>query len=600
MIARAALVAIVLLTAAGSSLQQPQPPRDAVRAAGGTASISGIVLVNGDPAAPARRVRVTLRDLSGAVPGQTATTDDRGGFTFRELPSGRYELQGFKNAYLRASYGASRPERAGTPVVVGEGDAVSGLTMTIVRGGVISGAVRDARDRPVPGVGVRVLRIGYNPVTGERTLTAPGGGATMLTDDRGEYRAYGLPPGSYLVFAPGPSSGRENEPIRRLTADDIRQALPAGPPAASPAPGAASAVAAAAPLRVNYAPVFHPGVTDIATAAVVPLGLGEERAGVDITYQLVPVARVSGTISSLAGPLPSMLSVRLVPSQLQGEALTGTVTTSQVSADGHYAFASVAPGSYIVKASVGWARGSAPTGPAQWASADVFISGDDLVVPLTLQAGIPVHGRVVFEGLRPAAAEVESLSFALVPPGTGGRAQNFGGGRVDADGRFTFANVVPDSYWFTATWSAPGAQERWWIKTSVANGRDAFDAPLRVNANEPVEWTVTFTDSPATLTGSLVNPGGRAAPEYYVLVFSADRRYWTPGSRRIRMVRPATDGTFTIKGLPPGEYLLAAPLDLETGEWNDPALLEELARASVKVTLREGETTTQNYRMGGR
>ena len=83
------------------------------------------------------------------------------------------------------------------------------------------------------------------------------------------------------------------------------------------------------------------------------------------------------------------------------------------------------------------------------------------------------------------------------------------------------------------------------------------------------------------------------------LVFPADRAHWTPGSRRIRMTRPASDGTFTVRGLPPGEYFLAAPLDLETGEWNDPALLDQLVKSSVTVTLREGETTTQNYRMGG-
>lgn len=598
MIARIALI-VCLLCAAGAPLPQQQPPRDAVQRASGTASISGTVLVNGDPAVPARRVRVTLKDVSGAVPGQTTTTDDRGRFTFRGVSAGRYELQGFKNAYLRASYGASRPERAGTPVVVAEGDTISGLTLSIVRGGVIAGAVRDVRDRPVPGISVRVLRIGYNAVTGERTLSAPGAGATTITDDRGEYRAYGLPPGRYLVFAPGPSPGRGNEPIRRITPEDVRQALQAAQSEASPAPGAARAAPAASPVRVNYAPVFHPGVTDIATAAVVPLGTGDERAGVDITYQLVPTARVSGTVSSLTGPLPSMLSVRLVPSGLQGEALTGTIATSQVDADGRYAFASVAPGSYVIKASVGWGRGSTPTGPTQWTSADVYVSGEDLVVPLTLQPGIQVRGRVLSEGTSPTAVELQSLSFALVPPGMGGRPQASGGGRVDADGRFSFANVVPDSYWFTTTWSAPGAQERWWIKASVANGRDAYDAPLRVNPNEPVEWTVTFTDRPPTLTGALVNPGGRAATEYYILVFSADRRYWTPGSRRIRMTRPATDGTFTIKGLAPGEYLLAAPLDLEAGEWNDPALLEQLAGASVKVTLREGETTTQNYRMGG-
>jgi hypothetical protein len=52
-------------------------------------------------------------------------------------------------------------------------------------------------------------------------------------------------------------------------------------------------------------------------------------------------------------------------------------------------------------------------------------------------------------------------------------------------------------------------------------------------------------------------------------------------------------------GLPPGEYFLAAPADLETGEWNDPVLLDQLVRSSAKVTLRDGELTKQDFRVGG-
>jgi hypothetical protein len=157
-------------------------------------------------------------------------------------------------------------------------------------------------------------------------------------------------------------------------------------------------------------------------------------------------------------------------------------------------------------------------------------------------------------------------------------------GRVmaDGDGRFFFSDLPAGDYYLQAT-----------------KDGHAPEAPLRVNPNETLEWTVTFTDKPAGLTGVLQESGGRAATDYYILVFSSDRNHWTPGSRRVRMTRPATDGSYVVKGLPPGEYFLAAPADLETGEWNDPALLEQLVRSSAKVTLREGEMTRRGFRIGG-
>jgi hypothetical protein len=323
---------------------------------------------------------------------------------------------------------------------------------------------------------------------------------------------------------------------------------------------------------------------------------------VDSAMQLVPTATISGTITSTSDALPQMLSVGAVPAgahteMLAGAGLRGLSTT--VGADGRYVFSGVAPGAYTIKARTGSGRGAAPNQPMQWAAADVQVSGQDLDIPLTLQPGVAINGRVVFEGPPPTAAELQTLAFALIPPGSGGAAFYGGGGRVDAEGRFTFAGVTPDTYQFAATWTAPGASEKWTIKSSTANGREAFEAPLRVNPNETLDWRVTYTDMPTGLTGTLKDPGGRAATDYYVLVFSADRRHWTPGSRRVRMTRPATDGLYTVKGLPPGEYFLAAPADLETGEWNDPALLEQLVPSSSKVTLRDGVMTRQDFRVGG-
>ena len=167
-----------------------------------------------------------------------------------------------------------------------EGEAVANLAMTIARGGVITGVVRDIGGRPVPGVNVRVLKLGYNAVTGERTLGAPSTGSVGLTDDRGEYRAYGLPPGGYLVVVvPSVPSGRGNVDIRQLTSAEVRQALQAARAGASTAPvkpGQPTLPPASSPgaARVNYAPIFHPGVTDIGAAATIALGVSEERTGV--------------------------------------------------------------------------------------------------------------------------------------------------------------------------------------------------------------------------------------------------------------------------------------------------------------------------------
>ena len=602
---------LVLAIACGAAAAQP-PVRDNARVAAGTASISGTVFVAGEAKQPARRVRVTLSSVAGTSPGQTTTTDDSGAFTFHRLTPGQYELQAFKNAYLRASYGASRPDRAGTPVVVKDGETVANLAMTIARGGVITGVVRDTVGRPVPGVNVRVLKFGYNAVTGERTLGAPSTGSVGLTDDRGEYRAYGLPPGGYLVVVvPRVPSGRGNDDIRQLTAAEVRQALQAARAGVSPAtvkPGQPTLPPSSSPgaARLNYAPIFHPGVTDIGAAAPTLLGVSEERTGVDVTIQLVPTATVSGTISSRTGALSPSLSVRLVPAGPQTEMLAGAGLrglSAMPRSDGTFIFNGVAPGAYTVKASIGagGGRGGAPipNTPTQWAAADVMVNGQDLDVPLTLQPGVAVNGRVVFEGSQPTATEIQALSFGLVPPGSAGQVQFSGGGRVDAAGRFTFAGVIPDTYHFVTTWNAPAASNKWTMKASTANGREAFEAPLRVNANETVDWTITYTDKPTSLTGVFQDRGGRAATEYYILVFSSDRKHWTPGSRRIRMTRPATDGAFSVKGLPPGEYFLAALADLETGEWNDPTLLDQLVPSSAKVTLRHGETTTQDFRIGG-
>jgi hypothetical protein len=82
-------------------------------------------------------------------------------------------------------------------------------------------------------------------------------------------------------------------------------------------------------------------------------------------------------------------------------------------------------------------------------------------------------------------------------------------------------------------------------------------------------------------------------------MFSADPTAWYSQSRRIRSIPADTDGSYSIKTLLPGDYLVIAVDDVEPGEWFDPAFLQRLVPAATKITIAEGEKKVQNVRVGG-
>jgi hypothetical protein len=81
------------------------------------------------------------------------------------------------------------------------------------------------------------------------------------------------------------------------------------------------------------------------------------------------------------------------------------------------------------------------------------------------------------------------------------------------------------------------------------------------------------------------------------MVFSTERAYWTPGSRRVQQARPASDGRYRLAGLPAGEYFVCALTDLDRSQLYDPAFLESLVSGSFKITLADGEKKTQDLKL---
>ena len=596
------LPAVVALLAL-ATVQNP-PPRDAAgeKPPPGTGAISGVVTIAGADETPARSARVTL---SGPV-SQTTTTDERGRFLFRALPPGRYTVRARKPAYLTAAYGARWYGEEPTPIPLGDGET-SEPALRLVRGGVVTGTVRDEHGRPMPGVPVSVLRFAYDYATGERTLRPYGDGGNRRTDDRGEYRIWALPPGEYVVVA-APSfvqSAFNASDFEIQTADQIDRLLAsarAGTPIVAPPPGREPRPTGA---LANFAPIFHPGVTELSLASRIRLGAGEERAGVDIALRLVRTARIRGTVTLPAGVPAQAVTIELSAAGADGLMLAGTAAsrtkTRSARPDGAFEIADVAPGTYRVMATTGMrsGRGAAPLKAApMWAMAEVRVDGDDVPLALELTPALTIRGRVVFDGTS-APLDPSILSFRLVPPGSGG---NLGGGpqggTVSKDGMFSFGGVIPNVYRLLHLWATTDVPGSWSLRSATVNGRDILDAGIVIRADGgEQEIVISFTDRPTELSGVFQDASGRPTTDYLVIIFPADRAAWVPGARRLRTARPAIDGSFLIHGLPPGDYLLAALADLEPGLWNDPEFLASVAPAAIPVSLAEGEKKRQDIRV---
>jgi hypothetical protein len=534
-----------------------------------------------------RAVRGALVMIAGtdvAVARVTATNDD-GAFVFDAVPAGHVLIVAGKPTYMAALYGAARAGRPGEVVSVGTG-RTSDLVVALQKGASVAGRVLDGDGQPVVGARVRMTPrrvVGLGVVLGGDV----GEPAIVTTDETGAYRVFDLPPGDYLisaaarVFAPG---------------DAAIEGSSQGQGAVSNAQGAS----------VGYAPAYYPAATQAEDAAVVTLGAGTDRAGIDIRTAIVRFARVEGVLTGVDGVMPAN-QIQIRPRGWTTSGAFLSTQTTRASGDGRFTFANVPPGAYTVVARTQPQPPDPLTGVPRraqplWAMADIKLGGADDHVVLRWQGGLTVSGHVAFAGMAHPPNDITVRVGIRPTPATAGSPIP-DPVSIDAAGRFTIGGVMPGEYWLSVQVPAnPATQLPDWISGSaMIDGHDAFDDAFAVRADLGTpEIPVVLTRETQQIDGGVRDGAGHPVVDCPVVVFSTDRRFWFPQSRHIAVRRTDATGGLLFNlaaALPPGEYYVAAAPDLGPGEQFDSALLADAAASARRVTVSSGGSETVRIRL---
>lgn len=508
------------------------------------ARISGVVISDDGSRKP---VRHALVSLSGPSNSEMITGDD-GTFAFPDLVAGHYMVFAGKPGFAHTIYGTRPGRDIGTPIAVAAGQQITTLQLKLARGAVITGTLAGPSGEPVPNVTVSAWQF-ESGETRRRPLLAEAGSA--MSDEEGVFRIFGLAEGEFVIQAQ-PSS----------TTTDV-----------SP-----------------YAPTYYPSTARISESPRISVHAGEERSGADIVLRTSQRANVSGVVVDADGRPASGLEVTLRPTGIgmDGLAQEDDALGARTVGDGGFTFTGVLSGTYTLLATepISAMTATSSATPRHWASMDLSVDARDVAgISLTLRPATPVSGRVVFDG----TASIGATSLAFIPAaGPGGRAQ------PTEDGMWSTAGLIPGQYSLIATSGRP-----WLTVSAMLGGRDVLGTGLTVTSEPITGLTVTFSDQSGGAQGRITDAAGAPAPDYIVVVFSADRAKWQAAQTLTPVVAPDTNGDWAVSGLPPGDYRVAAITEWQRNRSVTTELLEQLMAASAPITITAGASTTINLRVGG-
>lgn len=485
-----------------------------------------------------KRAEVVLRPVGGGR-ARGATTDDSGRFSFHDVPAGPYRIEVARTGFMPSSTLWHNNSRLPDPASF-ESD-IEGLTVRLVAASVLSGKVRYPDGEPAPRIAVEAWREYWHRNRHLFEMVRSGS-----TDDRGEYRLFGLPPGRYYVAAVAVPFRGNDDVDEQWVRDASGTLVPPERPVTT----------------------FLPSSWKLTEASQIQVFAGAEIGNADIFIAKARAGILTGRITHGGNGQPiEGATIRLMREDGSG---TGFLPANhfpvRAQSRGEFTISGVLPGSYVLEAR------SSEKGGVLFSRQTVTVGNSPVTtVNALLQPEIAVAGQVftsakdtrVPDGLR-VLAEARS-------EGVQSRSA-----RVSRDGTFALRLMAGERYDLILM----EANENVYLQSASINSDDVLNNGLRLDTTTPVPLTLTVDPLGASVRGQ-TEPGASVTliPASGVL-------------SRFHLSTANGWGVFEFAGVAPGDYRVVAWFDEPPCNLWNPVARSECNRFGQSLNVQEAGSHT--------
>lgn len=510
----------------------------AVRSQQATYRVAGIVLNDAD-GTPLGRTRVSLAVVQDRRQAESMITGADGRFEFRNVPAGKFSLEGAQRKFLVTTY--QWHEGFSTAIITGAGLDTEHLELRMIPLGMIAGKVIDEAGEPVRNARVK-LYMRNQQFGRDRVITH----SYAQTDDEGKYEFPELIPAEYFVSAAArpwyaAHRGWVDENGVRKRDDTVAQEL-----------------------DVAYPTTFYGGATEAQDASPISIEKGA-RVAADIHLNAVPAMHVTmrvmknpadgseswPNLQKLEFDLAEPMNAEMAPGANPGEMeLSGLVAGSYFVVEPNDSSATPSKGTQVELANEG--QLIEPKAPTWSATVHVKVKtgrGEDLPQGLNLSIQNEKRRPLAFLALNGK----NEVTFENVPPGKLALMVN-----VPSPPQYTVGRI-----------SQQGGAEVEGHDIVVEEGA----AALEVNA--------TLMAGVVSIEGVVKKDGRPVSGVMLALVPKEPRTH----IERFRRDQSNLDGSFMVGGILPGKYTLIAVEDAWGFAWMKEGVLEKYLAKGQELTI---------------